>query len=535
MHATVTLHRRARNRTDVIQKTPQPVKYVIVQVAGRWMSDRSWVVCNAHPQANADTLDLHAHARERPWDVALDDANRVGGGGRQGYSGIIFRSAPLAVCFDEPLPCGSVASFTVHCMLPDIVPATFRGDALRYSYFMNVIAATNDDRPQVLRVPFRVVLPQYYAFARSALTNPIPVPTPRSTGPVPNRFLDASSTYALAISCSTNKSLACEDIDDALATTANGRLTPFCADDELWKSTTFAEDEASLNQMRLTPSPPRTPNSSARVPSSPKRTAPSKRGMEHDALSGDALPMYHISRGSMSLAKMYLLKRTHHLGDTLTAIFDFQQCVVPCYRLNARLECHEIVQASSCQETRQSLKSQRGVSFRKVYGDHDEFVVMNQNTNVTFSIPHDAPVSFATGAVHVRWLLHFVFLIPLSKHASQASSPEDSAVVQQDLPNGPAPDSVAQNVVDSATENEDESAHGDETPLLTNAAARVVSQNEGEISGWEGGDWKGNDPRSWDFIPRMDVDVLRWTLPLNVTGLSSCLGPCSSAQITLDP
>lgn len=515
------------------------LSYLVAQVSGRWTGDSAWIRASPHATAadpESGALDLHIHPRESQWDAALDDANRVGGGGRAGYSGIIFRSAPLVVCMDEPVPAEAFTAFNVHCVLPDTLPATLRGTAVRYSYSFIVVAAMQGKEPQFVRVPFRVVTPEGTRHDRI-----IPVPTPRKTGPSPSSFLEESPGYALSMGAVLAKHPPPDDVDVALAICPNGRLTNFSTDEDLWKRDSGAgrDEETPLNFMHYVPPSPRTPIS----PSTPGASGPQAISLNQRARPS-ALPMYQISRGSLSLARMCLPKRVHHLGETLTAVFDFRDGATRCCRLSARLECQEIVQPAHALGTKHGEAGAQGIIFRKVFGEHSEFVMLNRNTHVTFSIPHDAPVTFATSAVHVRWLIHFVFLIPKEdeEQGSQGTvenganaDPVAGRNPGQGGQNGSSAGAGGQVGADDDEGNEDDA---DSTaPLLAGVRLQEngVKSVSTEIPGWEGGAWRGDDPNDWKQLPKRDTDALQWTLPLTVTSRQgSQWGACSHSLLQLN-
>lgn len=495
------------------------VEYVVCEVAGRWTTDRSWVAPNAHVPSS-DMLDRHQQppiaAQASPtspapppldapvvpapverkryaWDAALDDANKVGGGGRLGHAGIIFRSQTLVVCEREQVPVGSQTSFAVECVLPDVIPPTLRGTAVRYSYAcVVVVALPGEPAPMSIRVPFRVVSAGGYATDASveaADASTIPVPTPASSGPVPNRFLESEESKALSMSAKLLKSTPPEDIEIALALSLNGRLTPYGTNDGLWKNQHALEDEG-LSIVRDSPRISRAAEDLAGVVDNVEEdelSSPVIKPLRRKVSKRNTVPVYAITRGKDSIARMYLPKRKFLLGDTISAVFYFHKDK-PCVRLGARLEVHEVVKPQFGLGTKQDTNSENGTVFRKVYGEHGEFVMMNRNTHVTFSIPYDAPASFSTDVVEIRWLIHFVFLIP------QAATKLRARVAESD-------------VID-----EDEAV-----ALLDELEIQPEDSSEDEVPGWEGGTWAGEDPTTWKQIPARDVDVLRWTLPLHVT------------------
>ena len=494
------------------------IDYVVCEVAGRWTSDRTLVTANAHSPVTSDSLDLHAKpplpaqtatigsptifpdaqlpTRERrTWDAALDDANKIGGGGRLGYSGVIFRSQTLVVCEREQVPVGSQTSFAVQCVLPDEIPPTLRGAAIRYTYSLVVVVGLPGSRaPKSVRVPFRVVLARTPTILDAA--PPIAVPTPATTGPMCNLFLERGKTRALSMSARLLKSAPPDDIEVALALSLNGRLTPYAADDDMSRASNTGDDDP-LSFVRDTP--PAISRAASEladvVDEFDALASPNSMRARQSSLKRNAVPVYSITRGKDSIARMYLTKRRLLLGDNITAVFYFDS-ENPCLQLGARLEMHEIIKPKYCLETyRDTEASTKGTIFRKVYGEHGEFVMMNRNTHVTFSVPYDAPATFATDVVEIRWLIHFVFLIPQRTRKLRASPHLAESTVLDDH---------------------------EATRLLGDLEIQPEdSSDDEEIPGWSGGTWAGEDPATFKAIPRGkagDVEVLRWSLPLRVSG-----------------
>ncbi|CDF32403.1 unnamed protein product [Chondrus crispus] len=484
--------------------------FVVCEVSGRWSSDRSWVKPYAHRPPSNGTLDNHTsepvaeHAHSHtlssdgsfPWSAALADANSVGGGGRPGHTGIIFRSQALVVCEREQIPVGSQVSFAVRCVLPDSIPPTLRGTAMRYTYALVVVVSfPGCSAPKVVRVPFRVVSAGGTAVDDDRATHIIPVPTPRSAGPHLNRFLEERESKALSLSASLLKSAPPDDIEIALALSLNGRLTSYKADVDQHRSEDDFNDGA-LSFIR--------DSSSAATPKTPSRDAAEENsdGVTDQKANGlsprlprrkkHAIPVYGIAHGKEAVARMHLSKRVHHLGDSISAIFHFAG-ERQCYRLEARLEAQEVIRRDFAVGQKQVSTGDTGYSdviFRKVYGEHGEFVISNKNTQVTFSIPHDAPVSFSTSIVTVRWLIHFVFLIPRLETEGLGGTGQTST-------------------------------KGASIEAVSSLGQLRVSENgraEAANAEWGGGAWSGYQPGDGSPLHQKNVDVLRWTLPIVVSG-----------------
>lgn len=440
----------------------------------------------------------------------------MGGGGRAGYSGLVFRSPAHVVCEREQILPGGQVSFSLECILPDLIPPTLRGTALRYSYALIVVAALRHPSqpdtptsPRVIRVPFRVVTSERCASNIPSLNSPtsiIPVPTPPHVGPKTNIFLEEETIAALDIKSTLIKTSPLDDIEIALALSLNGRLTPYPTDGDPWKSGTYEVDEGALNTFHQNPDEISSPTSQASE--SPNAT-PRKSSRAHRL---KPLPVYSISRGNKLIAKMFMPKPVHHLGDTVSAVFDFSKQTLQCYRLSARLEVQEIIPSGYALGTKHNVRGggddhdhDHGIVFRKVYGEHCEFVMMNKNTHVTFTIPHDAPVSFATEAVRIQWFIHFTFYTPV---ASEIVEGDDEKFKDED-----------------GGEDEVDEEVGEATTLL----GRVFLSGRGQ-----GGSNKLEAPLyDASLMPEKKVDVLQWTLPLNVTGVESGWGTRPSATMHL--
>ncbi|CAN8062612.1 unnamed protein product [Agarophyton chilense] len=507
LRATITLHADSPGRPRAEPSRSNRVDYIVCEVSGRWSTDRSWLISHAHTNSFSHTLDNHLYkpiasshsprvlhvpaqtdSQPYPWSAALSDANLIGGGGRTGHSGVIFRSAPLVVCEREQLTPGSRVCFQVECVLPETVPPTFRGVAVRYAYALHIVVKFPDLKaPKLVRVPFRIVTPGGTANDEARAKMVVPVPTPKGVGPFSNSFLEEKETTALSMSARLLKSAPPDDIEIALALSLNGRLTPY--NEDVNKNNPLTNDHRTLSNLRELPVLP-TPR--------PGMDIEKKRARKRNVI-----PVYAITQGSHSIARLYLSKKVHHLGDTLSAIFHFQGDR-PCYRLGARLEAHEVANPEFALGQNAQSTTDQGVVFRKIYGEHGEFVMSCKNTSVTFSIPYDAPTSFTTSVVSVRWLLHFVFLIPQARGRHRANGSASHQTTSSD----------------------------DAEPLLNRVHITENGVTDEVEMGWEGGPWPGEDPHNWTHLPQENVDVLKWTLPIIISGQSgSQWGTKSSAKL----
>lgn len=515
------------------------IEYIVAELSGRWNSDRAWIVPDAHPQVSSSIhLDNHANAPissveprtprspskdptfgPYPWSASLADANAVGGGGRSGHSGIIFRSQPLVVCEDEKIPACSQLNFSIRAVLPDSLPPTLRGSSMRYVYSLVVAVKFPDDPlPRHIRIPFRV-LPITTPFLEyeTGVSRLITVPTPRDVGPRPNRFLQSGEARALSMTSVLLKSAPPDDIEIALALSMNGRLTDYKADIEHSSLAEDAGDPLVIYPYTQTPYLDNFASFSSLISDESGRLR-----------NTDRLRVYSVTCGSDHVARLFVAQQVHYLGDSVSILFQFQEDN-PCYRIEAWLEAQEVVNAkfafghdstASATTTAMAIVAagagdpphetmpyvpeagtdgvedidsamQDGVIFRKIYGEYGEMVIGARNTEIKFSIPHDTPASFTTGVITVRWLVQFVFVVPEAK--LQKSNNENAASYSIES---------RDDIVPLLDEKKRSGTHG------------IIEANDG----WRGGPWIGEDPEHWTHLPDKDTDVLRWTLPIVVCG-----------------
>ncbi|GAB0491208.1 hypothetical protein MMPV_002460 [Pyropia vietnamensis] len=591
-----------------------------------------------------------------PWADLLDDAaasvrapavmsaaagrrggDTVGMGGRVGggtaYGGQIFRSPSLVALAGETLPVGARAAVRVDCVLPDALPPSFRGTAIRYTYVLAVVVAVNGRPPHLLRLPVRIVTDVPYrglggragtggggsgsAAADDGTSDVIPVPavvTPAATLAARSRnafFLSADpaaggwGASALHMRATRLPPAAPTDIETALALSLNGRLTPYRTDAELWKAPDNGEEEWEEGGLGIirdvdtgTPTTPGAATATAAAaaaapgsvssaerslgvsPTAAAAAAAAASGSPHPRVSArPLLPMYAIRKGDAALGRMLLPSRVHRLGDTVDAVFDFSSRTVACYRLLVRLEMQEHLRPGVARVGRSGgggssggsgggeddsgggttaadggggtvagvgtpangAARGSGVVFRKIAGEHDEYVTHATRSHVSFALPHDAPVSFATSAVAVRWALHFVFITPTAA-AVEAAAGREARLGKRG--GGYSPSSAVEDerkpLMRRASPDDDAGGGGGGGGGARDLPVDPFFDDE-DNGGWPpplgavpGAAAAAAAVGTWNGIAERETEVLRWTLPLTVTGHRwSRWGVRSAAAVSL--
>ncbi|KAJ8902897.1 hypothetical protein NDN08_006217 [Rhodosorus marinus] len=410
--------RRRKRLAEFTQKQGMvKLSYIVCEVSGRWICDSAWVAQDAH-ESSKELEDIGRYG-DVPWAGALDDASHYGGGGKRGYSGFIFRSKPHIIATEEKVLSGSQTIYDVSCEFPETLPPSLRGTAVRYSYALAIVVSFDSCTPKSLRIPIRVVL------SSPPADEIIPVPYTKPEEPERSQFQSkCGPTDPLTMRSHSLASLPPHDVDLALALSVNGRLTPYRSDNEIGAAEDLLSDQESLMMsFRPQQAGARFQNGGVEVGTA----SPSVRtldSVQEPRSARDTLPVYVLKKGNKKIGRLFLPKTVHELGETLTAIFDFSEGEIPCYRLIASLEMKEIVNPAYAlgSKDRPAKSDEYGRTFKKVYGEHSEYVSQALNTYLVLSIPRDAAVCFQTSAVKVMWELIFAFYTPSDERIEQEST-----------------------------------------------------------------------------------------------------------------
>ncbi|KAI9917697.1 hypothetical protein PsorP6_013107 [Peronosclerospora sorghi] len=137
--------------------------------------------------------------------------------------------------------------------------------------------------------------------------------------------------------------------------------------------------------------------------------------VETELLQRAQTSIFTIGKENSHLVRFLLTKQFYQPGDVLLGMFDFTRASIPCYKVSTTL-CFEETLASMALDPDRVVQS-------KVCGSFHEHTLDVLNTNVRFSIPHDALPTITTDLVRFQWLLRFEF--------SAGGTPATNATVPQ--------------------------------------------------------------------------------------------------------
>jgi len=121
--------------------------------------------------------------------------------------------------------------------------------------------------------------------------------------------------------------------------------------------------------------------------------------VETEQLQRAQTSIFTIGKDSSHLVRFLLTKQFYQPGEVLLGVFDFTRASIPCYEVSATL-CLEETLSSMALDPERVVQS-------KVFGSFRERTLGVLQTNVRFSIPHDALPSIRTDLVRFQWRFEF--------------------------------------------------------------------------------------------------------------------------------
>ena len=114
---------------------------------------------------------------------------------------------------------------------------------------------------------------------------------------------------------------------------------------------------------------------------------------------------FEISRSGLRVAVVMIDRSLHRLGETVTAVIEFNDPDLPCASLHATLETTEKVESSLAVRSATSINRVT----RRVYASHSDNVLFSKRTVFAPTIPPTATPTFMTSGMSLEWSLRLEF------------------------------------------------------------------------------------------------------------------------------
>ena len=119
---------------------------------------------------------------------------------------------------------------------------------------------------------------------------------------------------------------------------------------------------------------------------------------------------FQIQKAGEQVAVILLARPAYRVGETITAVVDFQGAKVPCHSVHASLETAEVVDPAIALRSSTSIHR----ATRRVHVERSEYTVCAQRTSFLTTIPVNSTPEFITSGVSLEWKLRFEFVTTLA-------------------------------------------------------------------------------------------------------------------------
>ncbi|OZJ05190.1 hypothetical protein BZG36_02424 [Bifiguratus adelaidae] len=115
---------------------------------------------------------------------------------------------------------------------------------------------------------------------------------------------------------------------------------------------------------------------------------------------------YDIGGADGLVARLHLLKTAVRLGEIFVGCLVFAGCTIPAYQVSITLESVEAIEPSIALKSKESVQR----TSRKIHAQHHEFCANTARTSFTLAVPSLATPDFKTTGVRLQWHLRIEFI-----------------------------------------------------------------------------------------------------------------------------
>ncbi|KAI9891973.1 MAG: hypothetical protein M1814_002168 [Vezdaea aestivalis] len=135
---------------------------------------------------------------------------------------------------------------------------------------------------------------------------------------------------------------------------------------------------------------------------------------------------FEIARNGRRVAVVMLARPAYRLGETITAIVDFEGAEIPCYSIYATLESVEKVDGAI------ALRSSASIDrvTKKIHASHSESALYARRVTFSPAIPVSTTPEFITSGVSLEWRIRIEFVTP---HIDGDGAEEDGEALLEEV------------------------------------------------------------------------------------------------------
>lgn len=123
--------------------------------------------------------------------------------------------------------------------------------------------------------------------------------------------------------------------------------------------------------------------------------------------------LFEIARNGRKVATLTLSRPAYKLGETITAVINFNNAEIPCYHIHTSLETSETIDSALALRSPASIHR----ATRRIHSHHSESTIFSKRVTLTPTIPATASPEFSTSGIAVSWSLRIEFITPILSHS----------------------------------------------------------------------------------------------------------------------
>ncbi|KAJ1653267.1 Golgi membrane exchange factor (Ric1p-Rgp1p) subunit [Dispira simplex] len=315
-------------------------------------------------------------------------ASRSGGGGayRNAPKWPVFSTPPSILCSDLTLRPGQCRTITYELKLPEHLPSTFRGKAIRFSYTLVLVIQKSalNQKSHIIQVPFKILarVDQGGSFVPYDVLSPVVMVKDESV------VQESTSPESKLLAGFDSIDLSCDSyLEEILTAVRNAAQSD--------------GNDSMTNKTEILP------NTTSHLPSDDKLSI--SQHVEHLCLQRQTVIARLKNHAGQCVAYITLPKSRFQVGETITGSIQFMNTSVSCYQMSVWLESEEIIAPEFAIQSPQITRAMT----RRVYDEYHDFCRFVQCTSFALCAPpsHSTPTTFHTSAVQLAWCLRIEFII----------------------------------------------------------------------------------------------------------------------------
>ncbi|KAL0083585.1 Rgp1-domain-containing protein [Phycomyces blakesleeanus] len=377
-------------------KKPEHILWGFAQIVGNFVVDPALI-------NNNEFASLKHRTMYRP------NGGGIGGGGLLGtkpeaHSKIdtrttpVFSTPPSVLFVDLDLAPGETKKFSYKHKLPNDIPPSHRGKAIRFNYYLVVgtqrLNSLTPGQVQVVQIPFRVLNHVSEDGSRPVydLMNPVVIYNDEA---IVDTISDEDSKKNKIKSSKGSKKAGdnareafLDYVDELLENSAKNASIH-----EITRRESDAYDEPSTDQEEG-------------GIESRRMSGKTCAQIVSRVTNGSRKAMYDICKNNQRVAQLHLIKTAYRLGEPVMGVLDFQGAALSTFEVSILLESSEIVEPSIALRQPQHIAR---IS-RKCHAEHHSFCLGHRRLAFSLPIPAIASPEFQTTGVKLQYYLKFEFI-----------------------------------------------------------------------------------------------------------------------------